>query len=48
MFFIKKFKFEFFVIAIYVDNVNIIETHEELPKAIEYLKKEFEIKGFEK
>ena len=33
---------------VYVDNLNIIETHEKLPKAFEYLKKEFEMKGFRK
>ena len=48
MFFIKKFKFKFVMIMAYNDNVNMIKTHRELPKAIGYLKKEFEMKGFGK
>ena len=45
--FIKKFEFEFVIIVVYDDNLNIIETYEELPK-VEYLEKEFEIKGLGK
>ena len=30
---------------VYVDNLNIIRTYEKLPKIVEYLKKEFEMKG---
>ena len=41
VFFIKKSESKFVVIIVYDDNVNIIETHE-------YLKKEFEMKGFGK
>jgi hypothetical protein len=29
---------------VYVDDLNIIGTHEEIPKIINYLKKEFEMK----
>ncbi|KAL4016718.1 hypothetical protein IC575_024375 [Cucumis melo] len=46
--FIKKSQSEFAIIAVYVDNLNIIGTLEELSKAIEYLKKEFEMKDFGK
>ena len=46
--FIKKFEFEFVIIMIYVDDLNIIKTHEELPKAFKYLKKKMEIKDLEK
>ncbi|KAL0307775.1 UNVERIFIED_CONTAM: Retrovirus-related Pol polyprotein from transposon TNT 1-94 [Sesamum angustifolium] len=35
---------EFVIIAVYVDDLNIIGTPEELPKAINCLKKEFEMK----
>ena len=44
--FMKKFEFEFDTIMGYVDNLNIIETYEELPKVVKYLKKEFEVKIF--
>ncbi|KAL0541611.1 hypothetical protein IC582_021664 [Cucumis melo] len=39
--FIKKSQSGFAIITVYVDGLNIIGTHEELSKAIEYLKKEF-------
>nr|GFA00186.1 hypothetical protein [Tanacetum cinerariifolium] len=35
---------EYVIIAVYVDDLNIIGTPNELPKAVEYLKKEFEMK----
>ena len=38
-FFIYKYESNFVIIAIYVDDMNIIETHEELAKIVEYLKK---------
>jgi hypothetical protein len=33
---------------VYVDDLNIIETHGEIPKIVNYLKKEFEMKYFGK
>ena len=44
--FIKKFEYEFVIITMYVDNLNITKTHEVLSKVVEYLKNEFEMKGF--
>ena len=41
--FIKKFEIGFSIIAIYVDDMNLIETPEELSKTAEYLKKKFEV-----
>ena len=35
------------MIDIYVDDINIIVTDKELPKAIDCLKKEFDMKGEE-
>ena len=46
--FIKKSKSKFVIIVVYIDDLNISKTYEELPKVIEYLKKEFEMKGFRK
>ena len=37
--FSQKLENRFFIIVIYVDDVNIIGTLEELPKAINWLKK---------
>ncbi|XP_070049820.1 secreted RxLR effector protein 161-like [Nicotiana tomentosiformis] len=39
---------EFFILPIYVDDINLVGTPEELQKAIEYLKKEFEMKDLGK
>ena len=44
----KKLGFEFVIITVNVEDLNIIETFYELSKAVEYLKKEFEMKGLEK
>ena len=41
--FIKRTKMGFTIIAIYVDDLNIIGTPNELHEAIEYLKREFEM-----
>ena len=46
--FINKYEINFVIISIYVDDLNITETHEELPKVVEYLKKEFEMKDLRK
>ena len=46
--FIKKVAIGFAIIAIYVDDLNLIETPEELIKTIDYLKKEFEMKDLGK
>ena len=46
--FIKKVAIGFVTIAVYVDDLNLIGTPKELIKTINYLKKEFEIKDFEK
>ena len=40
----KRFGNEFVIISVYVDDINIIETPEELDKTINCLKKEFEMK----
>ena len=46
--FMKRSVKEFAIIAVFVDDINIIGTPEELPKAIDCLKKEFEMKDLEK
>ena len=46
--FIKKVATGFEIIAVYVDDLNLIETLEELIKTIDYLKKEFEMKDLGK
>ena len=46
--FIKKSKYDFVIIFVYVDDLNIIETHEEIPKIVNYLKKEFKMKDLGK
>ena len=46
--FIKKSKTGFAIISIYVDDLNLVGTPEELTKTAEYLKKEFEMKDLEK
>ena len=42
--FIKKSEIGFAIIAVYVDDMNLIGTSKELSKTVEYLKKEFEVK----
>ncbi|KAF3653269.1 hypothetical protein FXO37_17067 [Capsicum annuum] len=46
--FIKKMVSRFVVLAIYVNDINLIGTPEEVQKAIKYLKKEFEMKNLGK
>ena len=46
--FIKKSKFGFTIIAVYVDDLNLIGTPEDIIKAANYLKKEFEMKDLGK
>ena len=46
--FIKKSEIRFAIIVIYVDDMNLIGTPEELSKTVEYLKKEFEVKDLGK
>ncbi|KAK2389045.1 putative mitochondrial protein [Trifolium repens] len=46
--FIKRSGSEFAIIVVYVDDINIIGIPEELPKAINCLKKEFEMKDLGK
>ncbi|GKC87238.1 copia protein [Tanacetum coccineum] len=46
--FIKRSGSEYVIIAVYVDDLNIIGTPGELPKAIECLKREFEMKDLGK
>ena len=46
--FIKKVATGFAIIAIYVDDLNLIGTPEKLIKTIDYLKKEFEMKDLGK
>lgn len=42
--FMKRYKNRFVIIVVYVDDINIIETPEEFENAIDFLKKEFEMK----
>ena len=46
--FIKKSETGFSIIAVYVDDLNLVGTPEELTKTAEYLKKEFEMKDLGK
>ena len=46
--FIKKSETGFAIIAVYVDDLNLVGTPEELTKTAEYLKKEFEMKDLGK
>ena len=46
--FIKKSKTGFAIIAIYVDDLNLIGTPEELTRTENYLKREFEMKDLGK
>jgi len=46
--YMKRSKNEFAIIIVYVDEINIIGTTNELTKAIDCLKKEFEMKDLEK
>ena len=46
--FIKKTKNGFAIIAVYVDNLNLIETPEELIKTTNYVRREFEMKVLRK
>jgi hypothetical protein len=41
--FYKEFRYDFVIIVVYVDDLNIIETHEGIPKIVNYLKKEFKM-----
>ena len=45
--FIKKSNSGFAILAVYVNDINLIGTPEELTKATEYLKNEFEMKSLE-
>uniref|UniRef100_A0A1U7WMR6 Uncharacterized protein LOC104229005 n=1 Tax=Nicotiana sylvestris TaxID=4096 RepID=A0A1U7WMR6_NICSY len=45
--FIKRSVFEFVIIAVYVDDLNIIGTSKELPKVVECFKREFEMKDLD-
>ena len=46
--FIKKSETEFAIIAVYVDDLNLVGTLEELTKTKNYLKNEFEMKDLGK
>ena len=46
--FIKKSEIGFAIIAVYVNDMNLIRTLEELSKIVEYLNKEFEVKDLGK
>ena len=46
--FIKKSETGFAIIAVYVDDLNLVGTPEELTRTTNYLKKEFEMKDFGK
>ena len=46
--FVKKANLGFAIIVIYVNDLNIIKTFEEIPKVTNYLKEEFEMKDIRK
>ena len=46
--FIKKTSSGFFIVVVYVDDMNIIGTLDELRETASYLKSKFEIKDLEK
>ncbi|KAM1220315.1 hypothetical protein ACFX2G_048282 [Malus domestica] len=46
--FIKKSNSGFVIVAVYVDDMNLVRTSEELNKTAEYLKNEFEMKDLGK
>jgi len=46
--YLKRSKNEIAIIIVYVDDINIVETSNEITKAIDFLNKEFEVKDFEK
>ena len=46
--FIKKSETGFAIITVYVDDLNLVRTSEEFIRTTNYLKKEFEMKDFEK
>ena len=46
--FIKKSETGFTIITMYVDDLNLVRTSEEFTRTTNYLKKEFEMKYFEK
>ena len=46
--FIKKSKTRFPIIAVYVDDLNLVGTPQELIKTTNYLKREFEMKDLRK
>ena len=46
--FIKKSNSGFAIVAVYVDDMNLVGTPEELHKTAEYLKSEFEMKDLGK
>ena len=46
--FIKKSETRFAIMAVYVDDLNLVGTLEELTKTKNYLKNEFEMKDLEK
>jgi len=46
--FIRESTISFFIVAVHIDDLNLIGTLEELTKAAIYLKKEFAMKNLEK
>ena len=46
--YMKRSKIDFAIIIVYVNDINIIGTTNELTKTIDCLKKEFEMKNLEK
>ena len=46
--FIKKLETRFAIITVYVDDLNLVRTPEELTRTTNYLKKEFEMKNLGK
>lgn len=46
--FIRKIIYDFVIIVVYVDHLNITESNREIKEVIDYLKKEFEMKDLGK
>jgi hypothetical protein len=46
--FIKRLEFGFAIVVVYVDDLNLVDTPEELTKTVNYLKNEFEMKDLGK
>lgn len=46
--FIKKLKSSFIIVIVYVNDMNLFSTHDEIQKTTEYLERDFEMKVLRK